>query len=349
MEPMEVLERLKTRFVDESVVLSKYVVARELHKDGEMHIHCYLKYSDKLHLRKSTCFDIMTYEKTYHGNYQTARSAKDVIKYCTKNGVYITNIQDEIDDKRKKEDKAEAIKALMAGDIQLKEFIITHPSLQLIGSYTRLKANLTALRLDLKPLPRRAQVCGKWLIGPPGVGKSHFARTVTKGDLFVKLQTKWWCGYAGQKYVLLEDLSLPGPHSALDVRDLGYFLKLWTDKWNDLVGETKGGANVPLVYSSFWVSSNYTIDEVFEGLNDAALLAAIKRRFVIIAFAGRDDIAEIEKPDGYEDSVTQTMIENMDKKPLKSPDPLPSLDMIGGSQPSQPSFPFDDRNWGEMK
>ena len=129
------------------------------------------------------------------------------------------------------------------------------------------------------------------------------------------------------------------------VAELALSLKLWTDKW-DSVGETKGGANVPLMYKSFWVTSNYTIDEIFSDLNDAAILAAIKRRFVVIPIISRDDFGTIEKPAGYDNSITQTKIEEeIEKKnnPSKSPNPLPHSSLWG----SMASFPLDDQNGGD--
>lgn len=346
LEPVDVLERLKNRFLLKSVVLTKYVIAKELHKDGDPHIHCYVAYSSNLNLRRADCFDLPRKEgddlEPYHGNYQGARSAKDVVKYCVKGGLYITNMEEEIKGKTLILERKAAIQQMIEGNLEVKDYLVQHPNMNYLGNYCRLKANLTALRLDLRPLPKRRQVCGKWLIGRPGVGKSHFARTVTEGDLFVKLQTKWWCGYAGQKYVLLEDLSKPGKNSALCLEDLATFLKLWTDKW-DSVGETKGGANVPLRYTSFWVSSNYTIEEIFEPLGDSELIKAIKRRFVIIPVLDRDDFGRIEKPAGYEDSVTQKRMEEL-MNPSKSPDPLPTDSL--GVQACSPS-PYDLRNGGD--
>lgn len=341
--PKDALTFMKVYLKEEyNIGIQKYVIAQEKHMDDSLHLHMYLKLSQTINFKNPSCFDLYIpddeekskWEK-YHGNYQSCRSANAVIKYCVKGGLYISNMDKEIEKANNKEEKMNAMEELIKGNMEIKDFVSLYPSMNLLGSYSRLKANLTALRLDLRPLPRRQQVCGKWLIGEPGVGKSHLARTVTEGNLFVKLQTKWWCGYAGQKYVLLEDLSKPGPHSALPLLDLAYYLKIWTDKW-DSVGETKGGANVPLAYSSFWVSSNYTIEEIFEGLEDRSLLAAIKRRFVVMSIISSDEIGNIEKPKGYEDSVTQQMIEKK-MNPSKSPDPLPQYS-LWGSVPFSPDL-----------
>lgn len=50
----------------------------------------------------------------------------------------------------------------------------------------------------------QATVRGVWYTGPPGVGKTHLARTTYPGA-FIKSQNKWWDGYLDQKYVILDD------------------------------------------------------------------------------------------------------------------------------------------------
>lgn len=67
----------------------------------------------------------------------------------------------------------------------------------------------------------------------------------------------------------------------LDTPVLGHYLKIWADKWGAL-GEIKGGT-VALVYDTFIVTSNYSIEELFAS-SDSKLIEAIKRRFKVIHF-----------------------------------------------------------------
>lgn len=64
------------------------VIAREDHEDGTKHIHAYIRYDKKRHVRQPTFFDLKKDGETYHGNYQTARNTVAVAKYCKKDGDY---------------------------------------------------------------------------------------------------------------------------------------------------------------------------------------------------------------------------------------------------------------------
>ena len=113
-------------------------------------------------------------------------------------------------------------------------------------------------------------VRGLWIVGPPGTGKSHYARMEFGDDLYLKAQNKWWCGYAGEKYVLLDDF---------DCKILGHYLKIWADKWA-CTGEVKGG-KVNLRHEKFVITSNYTIEQLWPGEEDKELRRAIERRFEV--------------------------------------------------------------------
>ena len=77
----EALEMLMPLGVDE------YVIAEELHADGQPHLHAFIKLLKRKRW-SAAMFDL----GEYHGNYQPAKSWRAVQAYCKKDGNYITNI-----------------------------------------------------------------------------------------------------------------------------------------------------------------------------------------------------------------------------------------------------------------
>nr|WAE42974.1 MAG: replication associated protein [Cressdnaviricota sp.] len=119
----------------------------------------------------------------------------------------------------------------------------------------------------LKP-PDLNNVCGLWIYGETGSGKSHVVIT-TYPDRYIKPKNKWWDGYQGEDVVHLDELS---PE---DTKWMANYLKLWADKW-PFAAEVKGGA-MQLRPKKFIVTSNYSIGDMMFAPND---LGAIRRRFV---------------------------------------------------------------------
>lgn len=120
--------------------------------------------------------------------------------------------------------------------------------------------------LDLEqPKYNHPNVRGIWVVGQPGVGKSHMVRNMYP-DAYIKDQTKWFDGYKGEETIILEDLEMDNV--------LKHELKIWSDSYH-CAAEVKGGT-VNLRHHRFIITSNYRIDEIYL---DLKVQEALKRRF----------------------------------------------------------------------
>lgn len=252
-----------------TTAIKDFVVAQEKHQDGSKHLHAFLRYESRV-LWSSTRWDLAG----YHGNYQVAKSWSNVVAYCTKENNYVANI-DVVNAKSKKaarniqlleEDTQDLIRTGSLGLLQLPSLIKAKAAYSLLGQ---------ALQTQ--------DVRGIWVYGISGVGKSHYVRTRFT-DLFVKAQNKWWDGYTGQSIVLLDDFDHLGVC-------LSHYLKIWADKWAS-TGEIKG-ATVPLRHTAFYVTSQYSIDELWPGPEHADVREALHRRFRKVYIHSRDNIEEL--------------------------------------------------------
>lgn len=247
---MEYLQSLDT--------VQEYLIARELHEDGNPHLHAYIKYAIGFPCSAFTpLFDI----DGKHGNYQAVRSFRACLKYCKKDGDYITNLSEAMIEspELKRRKQVESI-----ATTSVKELISTG-----VIPYQQARNVLFVQSILIEPYEHDT-VRGIWIYGPPHTGKSHIARHDYPGPIYPKPQNKWWDGYTGQSTVLLDDFDCGKP--------LGHYLKIWADKWA-CQGEIKGG-EVQLRHTRFIVTSNYSIEQMFHG--DEMLIAAITRRFQLI-------------------------------------------------------------------
>lgn len=130
----------------------------------------------------------------------------------------------------------------------------------------------SSLRMIQKDHPAQVAdndwLCGIWMYGPPGVGKSRSARWMFPNG-YPKPVNKWWDGYQNEDYVLIDDIE-PVHHV------LGHHIKQWADHY-PFTAEQKG-TSIRIRPKVIVITSNYTIDEIWTG----TMAEAIKRRFIVV-------------------------------------------------------------------
>lgn len=204
----------------------------------------------------------------------------DNIAYCSKEGdITVFGIEPKTQQVANKEKAARFIALAKAGDFATIE--AEQPG-RFLSSYRTMQQIATD---NMKKPKDLEEPCGVWITGSTGCGKTTAART-EYGTYFMKPCNKWWDGYQDEDCVIIEDMD-PN-HSKL-----AYHLKLWTDKWS-FTAEVKGGTRSyrPKVVI---ITSQYTIEEVFEKEGQAAV-DAIKRRCKV-----RDMDLPLTQPDGSEE------------------------------------------------
>lgn len=109
------------------------------------------------------------------------------------------------------------------------------------------------------------------LWGSTGTGKSRRAWTEAGVEAYPKdPNTKFWCGYSGQEFVIIDEFR--------GRIDISHLLR-WLDRYPVRV-EVKGGS-YPLQATKFWITSNLHPREWYPEV-DAATVEALMRRFEII-------------------------------------------------------------------
>lgn len=138
---------------------------------------------------------------------------------------------------------------------------------------------LTTMIPEAPPFREDIKIFYYW--GDSGAGKSHAAFEESKynsesSTVYIKSNTtKWWDGYMGQSKCIIDDFE----------GDIGLaHLKIWFDKYPASV-EVKGG-RLPLKVVTFWVTSNYSPDDLCLKWNcNEQSKVAFKRRLTVKHFS----------------------------------------------------------------
>lgn len=218
--------------------IDKYVICQEQHKDGEYHIHVYLKLLFRKRTRSATFWDLysvptlsinedmnLAVRITWHGHYESCRSPRAVKKYCKKDGNFLTNCIDKVLDKPSesmkhwtdvvdltKENKIdEACKLLWTKKprdmcLHASNILTNLQSLNPPTIYQSIYQDwvvpcILTTALNGGILKKKSLV----LFGPPGWGKTCYARSLFPNHLFV---THLDClkQYNGEECLIFDDM-----------------------------------------------------------------------------------------------------------------------------------------------
>lgn len=252
------LEELQAKFdVDE------YVICEEEHKDGDLHLHAFLKVKKKIEW-KPRLFDV----QGYHGEYQVAKSWRAVVEYVKKDGNYISNI--DLNAAAKKQSKMKKEDLLRDVDDVLDAGLIT--PMQVNSFY---KNSMTYKMLQQKRTKMPDKLPDKkrhlWFYGASNTGKTYKLREMMKEtgeeNWFQIPTNNDWIGYAGEKYLYIDEFKGQVSIQMLNAICDGNF------KVNVKGGSTWIGWDIQVI-----ICSNYSIRDCYSKVDDG-ILETLYNRF----------------------------------------------------------------------
>lgn len=301
-----------SQFEDIKEFATYFVYGKEVGDSGNEHLQCFIA------LKKITEFaTIKRYWPRAHFELMAAKDPKDAANYCKKGeqshfeykelGTDGPNFGKNCDYTEygelpaKQGDKGgQATQAMwteVMHNVANNQFEKIPPKI-LISHY----GNLKKLYYDIRPHPKDLDyVCGIWIYGPPGVGKSHRART-EYGSYYDKMFNKWWDDYQDEETVLLDDFDE-------EHKIFGHHLKRWADKYT-FKAEVKNHIQT-IRPKRIVVTSNYHPNEIFQG----KMLDAIERRFNIIHMLELKDFDDTISKKRKITNAPKKTLANIEKKP----------------------------------
>lgn len=260
-------EKIKSLVPDKASYL---VYGRERGESGTPHLQGYLELPAKRRLRV-----VKGLPGLDRAHLEVRRgSNQEAADYCKKDGDW-EELGELSQSRQGRRSDLERVKGLIDGGASM-----AMVAEECFSSFVRYGNGLRAYKL-LKSNPKDLDdVCGLWVYGPPGIGKSHYCRQLAdtaNKRLFIKPMNKWWDGYDGEEIVLLDDFDQLGTC-------LSHYLKIWADKYAFKI-EVKGGV-CSIRPEQFLITSNYSIEELFP--TDQVLQQAITRRFKVIHMTQRN-------------------------------------------------------------
>lgn len=249
-----------------------HVRGKEVGESGTPHLQGFVIFKKQLRLSAVKKLHARMHWEAAKG---TSEQASD---YCKKEG----NFEEvgEVPNQGKRTD-LETVTELVKQGASVHTIATEHPTV-----YVKFHRGLNALALAIQKPYGHTECRGIWLYGPPGIGKSYLAREKFP-YAYLKPQSKWFDGYAGEDTIILDDMDKGGTC-------LAHHLKIWADRY-PCTGETKGGT-VALQHKRFIITSNWSISQLFKDADDV-MITAIERRFDEYRF--EKEFVQPDEPVGY--------------------------------------------------
>lgn len=287
------------------------IVAEEKHQNGDPHLHAFVSLSEPYRCRSNQELDALAGQ---HGNYQAARSPRQVIRYVTKGGNYLLHGKDQEWLSSYLEGKSSATSevhsALLKG-VPLKQVIRENPwtlrcvrqleaALPYLQTSTRAEKDWVSCLPGIgSPTEHEAELCtwfntnvgtGKnrkhrpirtpqlWIQGPPGCGKTSLIQRLQRMlSIYLISDEEFQSTWNDDVY----DLAVLDEYNT--ARKTITFLNRWLDgSMMPLAkkgGQTVKKQNVPTV-----ILSNHSPREVYHKIADShpVVLEALCQRLQII-------------------------------------------------------------------
>lgn len=252
----DALTILKTNELPE---IKEYIIAEEKHKDGNPHLHAFIKFEKKMRFKQvSKKFDLLE----YHGHYEPAKSWKAVAKYCEKDGNFISNISEDVIkgkhvSKMKKEDLLKDV------DTVLDEGLITPMQVASFYKNQQIYKMLQQKRQKMpeKLPPKRRHL---WFYGASNTGKTYKIREMMKQtgeeNWFQIPTNNDWIGYNGEKYLYMDEFK-----GQLTVQQLNSICD------GNYKVNVKGGSSWIGWECQVIICSNYSIKECYSKVEESIL------------------------------------------------------------------------------
>lgn len=196
--PDFIIQKLQDHFAGEWEYLC---ICSESHQDGGEHRHVFLRLRERRDV-KGTDFDLEMQQpegEHWHGNYQVCRRPKEALEYVKK-GDHWKEIGEQ--PFRTNMTKKEKNELLLECDLEacLEDGIIS------IWQYNSINKARNLYYLKKYGCQQRDPPNVYWLWGPTGSGKTRYAVEQCGEKYWISHDEKWFDGYDGQEYVILDDV-----------------------------------------------------------------------------------------------------------------------------------------------